>query len=564
MLALPAPPGTEPPRPDRVPILMYRNDPYDGQAVWTEKSLRVLAAYNRPPRLFQRGDTLCRIQDSPLSGRARLVTLDALMLKHHLSECTTWARVLLNSRGEPVIDSGDTPISVCENILAAPAWNPEAFPPIRALAESPCFAADGALLTEPGYYRSEELYISPPPGLELCPVSGAPTTSEVAAAKDLISAELLGDFGLDEASLAHSISYMLEPLVRRLIAGPTPLHVFDAPVHGAGKTLLASVLQIPCIGRAGEVTPPKQDDAEMRKAITAQLLRSPTYVVIDNVSQLHGFPSLAAALTSPSGVWSDRILGESRMLELPVYCALAVTANNLVMNRELQRRSVLIRLQPGVEEPWLRSGFRHSNLVAWALEHRAALLHAALTLISAWVSEGQPPGEARMGSFEGWARTMGGILATAGIAGFLGNRDKLFERDPESARWRSLAKEWARQHAARLVSVADLYQLITMSADLETAYADTLGEGSERKQRQRLAQALAAQDGRIWAGYAVELQHHAGHGGFPLYRLLPTQAAGGAEAETETVAEADPHGDAWEPDAWEPDSTTNPWDDPDR
>jgi hypothetical protein len=592
MIALPAPPPVRalpaplldwswafppppPPKPARVPIYMCRFDVHDGLAVWTEQALAVLAAHNQPPALFQRGNTLVRLQDSLLTGRSRLQTLDDDMMKYYLSECTTWVRVMLNRQGEETIDAGDTPIAVAKNILASPAWDPATFPPIRELAECPRFAADGRLLEIPGYYRREELVLRPPPGLELPPVPARPTPAEVEAAKDLLLDDLMGDFNLDEPSRAHALCCLLEPLVRRLIAGPCPLYLFDAPTIGSGKSLLASVLQIPATGRPGEPTPAREDDAEMRKSITALLLNSPTYVLLDNVTQLRNFASLSAMITSPSLTWHDRLLGESRTVELPIASTWEFTSNNCVMSRELHRRTILLRLNPGVEEPWRRSGFRHQDLVGWAGANRAALLHAALTLIQAWVAAGSPLGQERMGSFEGWARTMGGILGVNGIEGFLGNRTSLFDRDPDAARWRALVREWYRQHSARLVSVADLYQIIALNADLDTAFADTLGQGQERNQKIRLAKALAAQADRVWSGYAIELQHHAGAGGFPLYRLLPTKAATSeatseAEADTRAEAEATPpsRGDAWEPYTWEPDlgepESPNPWDDPER
>jgi hypothetical protein len=586
MLALPAPPQRlalpaplawdwswafyppPPPQPACVPILMYRYDENDGLANWTSQALAVLAANNRPPSLFQRGDTLVRLQDSPLTRRSRLVALDDVMLKYHISEHSTWSRVMINSRGQETIDSGDTPIAVAKNILAMPAWHPAVFPPVRELAECPRFSREGRLLAAPGYYRREELVLRPPPDLEELPaVPAQPTPAEVEAARETLEGDLLSDFGLDEPSLAHALCALWEPLVRRMVAGPCPLYLYDAPTIGSGKTLLASVTQVAATGRPGEPTPPKEDDAEMRKTLTSLLLNSPTYVLLDNAHQLRSFPSLAALITSPSLTWHDRILGESRMVELPICCTFAVTSNNLLMNRELHRRTVLVRLQPGVEEPWKRSGFRHEDLIEWAVANRAELLWSALLLIQNWIAAGQPPGRARMGSFEGWARVMGGILAQAGIDGFLQNRDSLFDRDADALRWRALAREWHRQHGVRLVSIADIYALITLNAELDVAFADVLGQGQERKQRQQLAKALAAQAGRIWAGFCVEPQHHAGAGGFPLYRLLPTkEVEAQAEAEAEAEAEVIPpgRGDAWEPDDWEPDAESpNPWDDPD-
>lgn len=40
---------------------------------------------------------------------------------------------------------------------------------------------------------------------------------------------------------------MLNPFVRDLIDGPTPLHLIEAPVAGTGKGLLASIAMLPAL-----------------------------------------------------------------------------------------------------------------------------------------------------------------------------------------------------------------------------------------------------------------------------------------------------------------------------
>jgi hypothetical protein len=57
----------------------------------------------------------------------------------------------------------------------------------------------------------------------------------------------------------------------------------------------------------------------------------------------------------------------------------------------------------------------------WVHANRGELVWSLLTLAQAWVAVGKPRGAVTLGSYESWARVIGGILDVAGIQGFLGN-----------------------------------------------------------------------------------------------------------------------------------------------
>ena len=68
---------------------------------------------------------------------------------------------------------------------------------------------------------------------------------------------------------------------------------------------------------------------------------------------------------------------------------------------------------------------------------------ACLTLGRAWIAAGMPRHQKTIGSFEGWAQVMGGILQVAGVPGFLGNLKEMYERaDAEGAVWRVFVALW--------------------------------------------------------------------------------------------------------------------------
>ena len=82
----------------------------------------------------------------------------------------------------------------------------------------------------------------------------------------------------------------------------------------------------------------------------------------------------------------------SEIARSPIRCLWIATGNNPEFSNEIARRLVRIRLDPNVERPAQRSGFRHPDLMAWVRANRARLVAACLTLCQAWIAAGRPQG----------------------------------------------------------------------------------------------------------------------------------------------------------------------------
>ena len=225
------------------------------------------------------------------------------------------------------------------------------------------------------------------------------------------------------ADRANALGFLVTPFVRRLIKSPIPLGVVNAPVQGSGKGLLAQCLALPAVGQASVISPPDRDE-EWKKTITSILSEKPLIALIDNLTQCLKSPHLAAVLTAL--VWKDRILGKSEMITLPNLCTWLATANNLSVNDDHLRRIVWIFIDPQMERPSERppGSFKHEPLIEWGLQNRGRLVWAALVFGRAWINAGMPLGARTMGSFESWARVVGGILQVANVEGFLENQQK--------------------------------------------------------------------------------------------------------------------------------------------
>ena len=221
-----------------------------------------------------------------------------------------------------------------------------------------------------------------------------------------------------------------------------PLALYDAPQAGTGKTLLAEVVSIVATGRAAETFSAPNDPEEWRKKITTALSTGTNVVLIDNV--IHRLDSDALCMALTATTISDRLFRTFERIVLPVKCAWIATGNNIQLGGDMPRRCYWIRIDAKNSQPFRRTGFRHANLRAWVTEHRGELIAALLTIARYWFLQGRktPKRVRPIGSFEAWSETIGGMLETVGVEGFLGNADTMFEQaDPEAAQWESFL--WA-------------------------------------------------------------------------------------------------------------------------
>lgn len=456
----------------------------------TVQDLRVIAtqawealrrANDPEPFIFRFGGSLIRL-DRDEDGTLAPVELTADRLRYTLARCANFYKSRTVDGNEQRIIVRP-PGYVLTDMLAAP--DPPV-PILRRIVHVPVFGPDGQLVLNPGYHPATGLYYDPTFGLTIPAVPLQPTDADVARARSLILDDLFVDFPfVSEADRAHAVALFLLPFVRDLISGPTPLHLIEAPTEGSGKGLLATAALTPAVGDRLGILAPGRDAEEWRKSITSALRAGHQVVWIDNVTRPLDSAELAAALTAT--IWEDRVLGRSDTIRLPVRCAWVATANNPVLSREVARRTIRIRIDPKVDVPWQRTGFKHEPLIAWVRQHRAELIWAALVLVQRWLTRGRPaPSVTPLGSFEAWTQVIGGILACAGINGFLANLDTFYQAAvTDVARWRAFVECWWETHASEPVLARDLVDL-ALDAELDVrgkdaaAQARSLGKQLER------------------------------------------------------------------------------------
>jgi hypothetical protein len=433
------------------------------------ESWRALLARNDPPTLFLFAGKLARLV--PEDGGVGIQVLDRAAAYGALIRAANW----VCQRGEHLRDH-KPPAELAGDLVANP--HPD-LPPLEAILTTPAFDASWRLLNTPGYHRQACVWLHLTGDPAAYDVPTQPTAEELATARNLLLNDLLVDFPFTaDSDRAHAVAAILLPFARRMFEGPTPIHLLEAPSPGSGKSLLADLIGIIALGETAGATTLTRDENDTRKKITALLVRGRAVISIDNVEGGLSSSQVASAITTEK--WDDRVLGLSQMVTPPNRALWLISANNPNLSLEIARRCVRIRLNPAEEQPWTRTGFKHDPIQQWAKQNRPALVRAVLVIIRSWIAAGAPQGPQTLGSFEGWSRTVGGMIAHLGLPGFLGDAAEFYAAaDSESGEWAAFVAAWWGRHRGSPVKVTELLDLANDS-DL-VAFACTGASEQARK-----------------------------------------------------------------------------------
>jgi hypothetical protein len=425
------------------------------------ESFAAVRAGNNPPYLFIRsGQMVHVVVDEKGRYGIREVTVD--YIRGCLTRSANFRRVWLDRGGNRQEVATSPPLDAVRDILAQPStsWG---LPPLEAISGVPLIRNDGSVISTPGYDPATWVIYTPAPGFSISSIPDIPSDEDVERAVGHIGEMYDGFPFVDHASRANMFALLLTPILRRAIRGCVPLALIDAPAAGTGKSLLAETVALLITGTNAVMQPaPTRDEEELRKLLTAVLSAGYSLSILDNVAVKVESSNLARAVTA--SVWSDRILGQSRTIDLPQQTVWVITGNNITLGGDIPRRSYWIRLDAKDAQPWQRSGFKIPNLKEWVLENRAALVGALLTIARSWYAAGQPKGDAPiLGSFEEWSRIIGGILHHVKVLGFLENLQELYEQsDPSEGQWESFLATIHRRYYGRDFGVVDLVRQLRL------------------------------------------------------------------------------------------------------
>ncbi|HET6441475.1 MAG TPA: bifunctional DNA primase/polymerase [Phycisphaerae bacterium] len=288
--------------------------------------------------------------------------------------------------------------------------------------------------------------------------------------------ELVVDFPFkDEASRQNFFGLMLTPIVAPAIAGNRPMHLMLSPIERTGKTKLAEeVFGGVILGRPTPALQIAGHDEERDKRILALLMLGETTIHLDNLPPSVSSAALASMLTATT--YQGRLLGASRVVEMPNTLTVVGSGNNTECSGEIAKRSVPILLEPRISHPELRDDFHHRDLRAHVQNRRRDILAALLGMVETWKANNRPGVRLRMGGFEAWSETVGGIMHSCGFNRW---RENSFawtcSADPDGQEVATFVGAWAEAHGSRLVTASELTRT-ALDADLFGADLDKRNE----------------------------------------------------------------------------------------
>jgi hypothetical protein len=406
-----------------------------------DEACSALEAFNDPPEVFRRGEEMVRAR-SPEGERPSFEVVEKAGFDDLLSRSANFAK-----ETEEDFEHTDLPRRQVNKVR-----NRVDIPHLKSVSQVPVLRPDGSVFRGPGYDEETEVLCRPGPAGPVPPVPERPTSADVRQAADMLREPFVDFPFVNQASRANLLAALLTPILRPLLDGANvPLMILNAPKQGTGKSLLTDIVGLISAGRKPPNMSAPTSEPEWRKQITAQLRSGEPVITIDNVKGGRiSSSALERALTAER--YGDRILNQSRQVELPADVLWVATGNNLRPEGEMTRRCVRVRIDAEMVHPWTRTEFEHPDLEGWVRANRGELVAAGLTLVRGWINDGRPmPEDVQLGSFERWAAVAGGVLQTAGIEGFLDNLDDLYDTaGQEERRWRRLLAaihQWAQEES---------------------------------------------------------------------------------------------------------------------
>jgi len=432
--------------------------------------------------IFQRGGILVHPALEPIDIRNglktlswRLVEVDRIHLADRLTRIIDFQQF---NKTQNLWLSVDCPEKVARTYLARKGdWK---VPIISGITDAPTLRPDGSVIETPGYDHITGLLYKPScdyeallPSLTKAHASAALT----ALCKLLVGFPFVGEDGsvvpnTPSASRSVALSFLLTACSRYAFAR-APLHGFDAPAAGSGKSLLVDCASMIATGHEAAVMGQGESSEEFEKCLGAALLAGDPMISFDNAESPIGGPLLCRCLTQPRV--KVRILGRSEQPTIPCGMLFSATGNNLVIKGDVTRRAIVARLDPKVERPEEREF--DVDLMSSIRENRPFYVRACLTILRAFVlSEDSRKSSKPLGSYEEWSGLVRDALIWLDQPDPVLTMEKVRKTDPILTALADVLTQWVSVAADAGFSEVTAKRLIDHAATTERVERTVDGE----------------------------------------------------------------------------------------
>ena len=427
-----------------------------------EAETALIAAQPSSPvekKVFRRGDRLVSIAiDKAPDHRGRIIESQIIddRPEHALAEislavaATFLQRATAASEGRGEGLKADRPAEGCGQHAGRSAAMPKTAL-LAGVVNCPQLMVDGRILDEPGYDAKTGIFFDPR-GVTFLTVA---KSSNASGRRPLPPANrpfvLFHTFDFkSDTDRAVAMSLIMTRLARLAMA-TAPLHAFDAPVAGSGKSMIVDIAAILATGETAPVFAQGPTLEEFEKRFSVQLMAGRQIIAIDNINNELDGDLLNQSLTQ--GNVDLRIPGQSRKVTVRSSTVTTATGNNLRLVGDLTRRAVIARLDPETDRPEIRQ-FDYDPLTD-ARENRAELVAAALTILKAYCAAGMPDRPPRLQGFGEWSDLVRGALMWIGLGDPAATQERLRENDPKLTRLIRVATVWRKTFGARATTVSE-------------------------------------------------------------------------------------------------------------
>lgn len=382
------------------------------------------------------------------AGAARVHYVDGVLLTEMLTKVARFRKYDRRLEEESRWRTINAPRRLGDHILARGTW-PE-FKQLDGIVETPTIWR-GEIINRPGYHHSSRLFLAGlPAGYK--PPPDTPSAHEAGAALDRLL-DAVSTFPFEtEADASACVAGIMTGVVRRPLPS-APAIAKSANSPATGKSLLARLMSAIATGRPPTIISLTGDEGEDEKRLASALLAGDQIVSADNVEAALSGALLCSMLTEPSA--AVRMLGSSVLVPVPTNVCLMLNGNALVIEKDLRRRVLLIRLNAGIERPEERTFSR--DAVQYVLDRRGSLIRDILTIVKAYQVAGEPHvGTRSYGGFEEWDRAVRRPLVWLGLPDPLEPAEGLRDIDPDLQACRTLFQVFVDIFGPRGATTAEL------------------------------------------------------------------------------------------------------------
>ena len=396
------------------------------------------------------------VADGETDLSLQLAELTPLGLVDRLSRVAIFKRYL---KTEDKWVTADCPKDVAQTYIERAK---KRVPVLLGVITAPTLRFDGSILQALGYDQRTRIFFECN-GVNFPEVPTSPTKEMAQKALDQIK-RLFSCYVFEDGGLSVAVSCIVTAVVRSALPA-APLHGFDAPLAGSGKTKLFDVASVISTGHRAAAFgggDGRSGQEETEKKLAASLLAGDTMILLDNMETPLEGQLLNQMLTEQKVTL--RPFGKLKNRIATCLALIGATGNQLSIRGDLLRRCLVARLVIEHERPELREF--SFDPVELAKDQRPELVIAALTIVRAYQVSKARVKVTPLGSFEKWTSLVREPLVWLGLPDPVDVMERTRAADPATAQRKALMTAWP---FTSVTTVAKVIQRATDYPDLQAA-----------------------------------------------------------------------------------------------